>query len=133
MIDSLVLLAGLLHFALLPVSFSVPLVLDWKRELAPLSAFNRRIVWVHGAFIVLVIVGFGALTLVERASMSPGLAAFIGLFWLARLGVQLFYYKPSEWPPGPLSVAGRLATSALFAFWSALYLSLAASAALRAP
>lgn len=126
MIDLLFILAGALHFALLPVSFAVPVVLDWKRELARLSPFNRRIVWVHGAFIVLTIVGFGALTLAQRASMGAGLAAFIGVFWLARLCIQLFYFDPGEWPKGWISVVGRHATSALFAFWAMLYLSVPA-------
>lgn len=128
MTDTLLILAGLLHFALLPVSFAVPFVLDWRRQFATLSPFNRRIVWVHGAFIVLVIIGFGTLTLVERAAMSPGLAAFIGLFWLARLLTQLFYFEAREWPGGWWAVLGRHATTALFAFWAALYLGVATSA-----
>ncbi len=124
--------AGALHFALLPVSLSVPIVLDWKSQLAALTPFNRRIVWVHGAFIVLTIVGFGILTIMGRHAMVAGdttarsLAAFIGVFWLARLLVQLFYYDPTDWPKGTWAVVGRHATTLLFAGWSALYLWVAA-------
>jgi hypothetical protein len=127
-LDVILLLAGVLHFALLPVSFSVPVVLDWKHQLAALSPFNRRIVWVHGAFIVLTIIGFGILTLVGRHAMAAGestaraLAVFIGLFWLARLLVQLFYYDPADWPKGTWAVVGRHATSLLFAGWATVYL-----------
>lgn len=121
-------LAGLLHFALIPVSLSVPKVLRWNEELAKLSPFTRRIVWVHGAFVAGTVIAFGVLTLVGRKAMAageglgPALAAFMGLFWLARLLVQLFYYKPGDWPKGTWVVLGRYALTMLFTFWAAVYL-----------
>src|SRR5206468_229667 len=65
-IELLLLLAGLLHFTLLPVSIAVPIVLDWKHHLLALAPFSRRIVWVHGAFIVFTVIGFGVLTIAGR-------------------------------------------------------------------
>jgi hypothetical protein len=124
----LILIAGLLHFALLPVSAAVPRVLNLRRELGGLSPLARKMVWVHGAFIFGTILAFGVLTLAGRHEMTAGtglgppLAATIGLFWLARLMVQLFYYHPREWPRGAWIALGRHGLTALFAFWSIVYL-----------
>src|SRR5688572_26345001 len=90
--------AGVLHFAILTASALVPLVLDWRKHLSPLPRFLRELVWVYGAFIVLTIIGFGALTLLcsgQLASGSPlarAVCALIAVFWAARLGVQLFLF-----------------------------------------
>ena len=90
--------AGLLHFGLLVASFSTPHALDWRRNLADLHPFLRRLFWVYGAFIVLVIIGFGAITLVHAGELASGtalarfLCGFIAVFWLARLCVQLFVF-----------------------------------------
>jgi hypothetical protein len=60
---SLLLVGGLLHFVILIASALTPRVLDWRANLAALHPFLRRLFWVYGSFIVLVIVSFGALTL----------------------------------------------------------------------
>jgi hypothetical protein len=91
-------LAGLLHFAILIASSLAPRALDWRRNLAPLHPFLRRMFWVYGAFIVLTIVAFGTLTLAHAGAMAAGepvarsLCAFIAVFWLARLAVQFFVF-----------------------------------------
>jgi hypothetical protein len=91
-------LAGLLHFAILVASALVPKVLDWKTALAPLPPFLRTLFWVYGVFIVLTIVAFGTLTLLHANAMARGesvarsVAAVIALFWGARLAVQLFIF-----------------------------------------
>jgi hypothetical protein len=91
-------LAGVLHFGILVASALTPHALEWRKSLAPLHPFLRRMFWVYGAFIVLVIVNFGLLTLAQTDAMVAGLpiaralCGFIALFWLARLGVQLFVF-----------------------------------------
>jgi hypothetical protein len=97
-LENLLLLAGLGHFAILSASALVPKVLDWKAALKPLPPFLRTLFWVYGIFIVLTIIGLGALTLFNAAAMAAGdpvarsLAAFIAVFWGARLLVQLFVF-----------------------------------------
>ena len=96
--ENLLLLGGVLHFVILIASFSVPIVLNWKEELKSLSPFVKNLFWVYGTFIVIMIIGFGTLTLLHINEMSAGesvarsLAAFIALFWLARLVVQFFIF-----------------------------------------
>ncbi|MEO6845924.1 MAG: hypothetical protein ABI443_01305 [Chthoniobacterales bacterium] len=97
-LELLLLIAGALHFAILIASALVPHVLDWRRNLAGLHPFLRRLFWVYGVFIVLMIVGFGTLTLLNAGAMAEGqpvarsLCGFIAIFWLARLGVQIFVF-----------------------------------------
>jgi hypothetical protein len=95
---SLVILGGVLHFVILIASALTPRVLDWRANLATLHPFLRRLFWVYGSFIVLVIISFGALSLVradELASDAPlarSVCAIIAIFWLARLAVQFFVF-----------------------------------------
>ena len=92
------LVGGLLHFVVLIASALTPRVLDWRANLAALHPFLRRLFWVYGCFIVLVIVSFGVLTLFHAeelasgGSLSRSVCAMIALFWLARLGVQFFVF-----------------------------------------
>ncbi len=86
--------AGAGQLGILAASALVPRVLDWRTALAPLHPFLRRLFWVYGVFIVLTITGLGVLTLLHAPAMAAGepvarsLAAFAGIFWLARLVVQ---------------------------------------------
>lgn len=97
-LENLLRLAGLGHFAILTASALVPKVLDWKNVLKPLPPFLRTLFWVYGIFIVLTIIGLGTLTLINARAMAAGdpvartLAAFIAVFWGARLFVQLFVF-----------------------------------------
>lgn len=89
---------GLLHFVVLIASALTPRVLDWRANLAALHPFLRRLFWVYGGFIVLVIISFGVLTLLHTDELASGAAlprsvcAAIAIFWLARLGVQFFVF-----------------------------------------
>lgn len=89
---------GLLHFVVLIASALTPRVLDWQANLAMLHPFLRRLFWVYGCFIVLVIISFGVLTLFHADELASGgalaraICAMIALFWLARLGVQFFVF-----------------------------------------
>ena len=91
-------IGGVLHFVILIASGLTPRLLDWRTNLATLHPFLRRLFWVYGSFIVLVIVSFGTLTVLradELASSIPlarAVCAIIALFWLARLLVQFFVF-----------------------------------------
>jgi hypothetical protein len=95
---SLLLIGGLLHFVILIASALTPRVLDWRKNLAALDSFLRRLFWVYGCFIVLVIISFGVLTIVQTNELASGaplaraVCAMIAIFWLARLIVQFFVF-----------------------------------------
>ena len=97
-LEFLILTGGVLHFLILIASVQVPRLLDWKGHFAKLPEHLRVLFWVYGAFIVLTIVGFGALSLLfsgEIAAGSPlarGFAGFVAVFWVARLVVQFWIF-----------------------------------------
>ncbi len=123
--------AGILHFSLLLASLSVPRVLGWKRELEKVEPFTRQIILVHGLFIVLVIIGFGLITLIGTDGLLAGsmlgaaVAGFIGLFWLGRLVIQLGYYTPRRWLTTTFRKVGYQALTLLFLYFAATYLTVA--------
>jgi hypothetical protein len=126
-------LAGAGHFALLAVSAQVPARLGWHTDLPKLTDFNRRFVWVAGGSIVFTYLGFGVLTLLLHGEMVRGdrsavaLAAFIGLYWLARLVVDATAFRGAPWPQGWLYRLAHVGLVALFAYFAVVYLGLAAS------
>ena len=70
-------LAGAGHFVILIASFQVPHRLQWKKDLASLMPFNRKLLWVQSGFTVLTIIAFGTLTLAlhsETVSCRPRIA-----------------------------------------------------------
>jgi hypothetical protein len=99
----LILIGGVLHFGILIASGCTPRVLDWRNELAKLDRLSRQVVWVHGAFIVLVIAGFGALSVALPAELAGGTllargaCGLIALFWIARVGVQFFVFDAKKY------------------------------------
>jgi hypothetical protein len=111
-------------------SFQVPRRLRWKEDLAKLTPFNRKLMWVHGGFAVLTIIAFGTLTLLLHNEMLDGnraalaLAAFIGVYWTARIVVDFTYYEHKDWPAGRSFVFGHIMLTLLFAFLAATYLGL---------
>lgn len=97
-LSSLIFGSGILHFGTLLASAAVPQVLDWKGELRKLDRLSRQLIWVHGLFIVLTIIGFGMLTLFFSADLAEGtplaraVCGFIAFFWSARLFIQFFVF-----------------------------------------
>lgn len=97
-LSQLILLSGVLHIGTLLASATVPRVLAWQSELASLSKLSRQLIWVHGLFIVLTIIGCGVLTLgysnelAVDAPLPRAVCGLIALFWGARLLVQMFVF-----------------------------------------
>lgn len=123
-------LVGAAHFVVLIASFQVPHQLRWKQDLQQLMPFNRKLLWVQGAFTVLTIIAFGTLTLAlhtelmrgDRAAL--GFACFVGIYWAARILVDAFYFSHGDWPKGTKFVVGHLLLTSLFFVLAASYLGL---------
>jgi len=122
--------AGAGHFIILFASFQVPYRLGWKKDLAQLMPFNRKLLWVQGGFTVLTIIAFGTLTLALHREMlrgdrpALGLVCFIGIYWSARIGVDAIYFSHTDWPKGRMFVIGHTLLTLLFTFLAASYLGL---------
>jgi hypothetical protein len=97
-LPTLIFISGILHFGTLLASATVPQVLDWKGELRKLDGLSRQLIWVHGLFIVLTIIGFGMLTSFFSTDLAAGtplaraVCGFIAFFWSARLFIQFFVF-----------------------------------------
>lgn len=95
-------IAGVLQLGILIASALVPKVLRWRSELSSLDPLARHLIWVHGAYVVLMIVSLGLLCLFEAPALADGtllarsVTGFIAVFWGGRLAIQfcLFDAKP---------------------------------------
>ena len=126
-LEQCIFLGGLLHFSILTASALVPRVLKWKTALSSLDTMPRRIFWVYGAFIVLMIVGFGTLSVLfaaDLASGSPlarGVCGFIAIFWGMRLLVQFFVFDATPYLKSWFLKVGYHALTIAFTLLTALY------------
>ena len=69
-LTTLIFIGGICHFGILIASALTPQVMNWKTELAKLPRLLRQLIWVHGIFIVLVIIGFILLERTNHAQSS---------------------------------------------------------------
>ena len=126
-LERLVFIGGLLHFGILLASALVPKVLDWNASLRKLDGLSRQLVWVHGAFIVLVIVGFGAISALFAAELSTGtplaraICGFIAVFWATRLLVQFFVFDVTPYMKSGWLKVGYHALTLVFAYHTIVY------------
>jgi len=114
-------LAGIGHFCILFASFQVPGRLGWKKDLAQLTPFNRKLMWVYAGTTLMTIIAFGVLTLLLHKEFLSGdraaiaLASFIAIFWTLRITIDFVYFEHSDWPQGVQFVVGHFFLTALFA------------------
>ena len=97
-LSRLLLAAGVLHLGITTAGLTMTLVLDWRRNLAALDALTRDIIWTHGGFVLMTIVGFGAVSLAFPHALASGdplaraVCGFIAAFWLVRLFIGFFLF-----------------------------------------
>jgi hypothetical protein len=120
-------IAGWLHFCILIASASTPKALDWKKNLAALHPFLRRLFWVYGTFIVLVIISFGTITLrhggeiIAGTPLARSFCLFIAIFWLARLFVQFFVFDARPFLTNWFYRIGYHGLTLVFIYFTAVY------------
>ena len=120
-------IAGVAHFGILIASALVPKVLDWRGELRKLPALFAQLVWVHGGFIVLTIIGLGAISVVNAAELASGtllartVCGFIALFWGTRLAVQFFYFDATPYLTSLPLRLGYHGLTVVFTFLTLVY------------
>ena len=79
----------------------------WEKELVSLSVLTRRIFWVHGFFIALILAMLGVCSLfytdalLEPTPLSRVLLVGIVAFWLCRLAIQFLVYDSAIWRGRP--------------------------------
>ena len=91
-------IAGAVQLAIGLANLPLASRLQYRKNLAGASEIVRQVFYVHAAYIVLVVLGFAALSLLFPEELVSGrplgrfLSAFLAIFWLLRVPIQLFYY-----------------------------------------
>ncbi len=121
-------LAGIAHFGILIASANAPKALNWKETLKPLPKLMRQMFWVYGWFIVLMIVGFGIITLVHTETLATAgtpmarwMAGLIAVFWFVRLMVQFFVFDAKPFLTNWFYKVGYHGLTVVFIFLTAVY------------
>lgn len=120
-------LAAAVQLLILIASASTPRVLDWRKNLAVLHPFLRKLFWVYGVFVVMVIIAFAALTfrhadaMAAREPVARSLCLFIAIFWGARLLVQFAIFDARSFLTNWFYKTGFHALTIIFAFLTFVY------------
>jgi len=120
-------LAAAVQLLILTASALTPRVLDWRKNLAALHPFLRKLFWVYGVFIVMVIIAFAILTfrhadaMAAREPVARSLCLFITIFWGARLFVQFAIFDPRPFLTNWIYRVGYHALTFTFAFLVLVY------------
>ncbi|MBI3832321.1 MAG: hypothetical protein HY291_22550 [Planctomycetes bacterium] len=126
-LERMIFLGGLLHLGPLSAGLLLPNVIGMRRQLEPVGGFLRRLVWVHGGFLVLTLLAFGAVSLAlpgvlaSGAPLSRAVCGFIALFWFTRLCVQAFVFEAKGVAKTRLLKAGYYGLTFVFAYFAVIY------------
>ncbi len=121
-------LAGLAHFGILAASALTPRVLRWNEVLGPLPEMLRRLFWVYGIFIVLMIIGLGTFTCIHADDIARGdavarsVAIFAAVFWGLRLAVQAFVFDARSYLTNAWLKAGYHGLTVTFIYFVAVFI-----------
>jgi hypothetical protein len=127
----LLILAGLGQLALAMGSAAIPIVLRWREDTARLRPLTRQVFWTYAGYIWATNVAFGLLSaiaprlLVDGSALARIIAAYITLYWGARVVIQFTYFDRTDAPPGRLTQLGEAALVGLFVYLTAVYGALA--------
>ena len=89
--------AGVLLWVIAAANLFVPAKLDYAQNLARLSPIVRQVFVIHSLFVVLVVIGSGALCLflaprlIAADPLSVAVSSFLSLFWSLRFILQVRY------------------------------------------
>ena len=126
-IEALLIVAGVLHLAITSAGLVMTLVLDWRKNLSPLCALTRHIIWTHGAFVLLTIVAFGVVSLTFPGALSSGeplaraVCGFIAAFWAFRLFIGFFLFDATPHLTRLSLKLGYHGLTVVFTFFVACY------------
>jgi hypothetical protein len=97
-VTQLIWVAGIVQLMIASVNFFLPRRLRYAENLANVSTIVRQIFIVHSVYIVLVLTGLASLCiffareLAGPSELGRCLSGFLAVFWMLRVGIQLFYY-----------------------------------------
>lgn len=123
----LILVCGLGHIALSIGSLTIPKALQWNIHLKNLQPLLRQMFWTYAAYILVINLSFGVLSLIaadeliNKSMLAKSITLFISIYWLARIGIQFFYFDKTDAPKGIMFTVGEFALITLFALFTIVY------------
>lgn len=118
---------GILLIALALIHIIFPKYFKWKTEFCSLSLINRQMVYVHSFFIALVVFLMGLLCLtsahdIVNTTLGKRISLGLGIFWLARLFIQLFGYSTMLWKGKTLETSIHIVFSFFWAYLTLVFI-----------
>jgi hypothetical protein len=120
-------LAGLAQIVLATGSVAIPKVLGWNPELAKVQTLVKQMVWVHGAYILVInlclglVSLFAAHELLNCSQLAVLLTGFIAVYWISRVLTQFFYFDRQAFPKGFFNQLAEVVLVTLFIALSVVY------------
>ncbi len=126
-LENLVFICGIGHFGLCLGSLSIPRAMGWSRYLATLDPLMRQLFWTYAAYILVINLSFGLVStiapkeLLNGSFLAKAITLFIAIYWLARIGIQFFYFDRSHAPKGLVYRVGEIMLLFLFFAFAIIY------------
>ena len=126
-------LAGWGQLLLAAASLAIPSALAWREQLGALPPLTRQVFWTYAAYIWGTNVAMGLVSalapywLLDGSPLARAVCAYIGLYWGARLGIQLGLFGRHA-PPGVFFRLAELGMLLLFAALTAVFAAVALGA-----
>jgi hypothetical protein len=126
-IRQIIRLAGLGQVVLALGSLAVPGVLKWRLELAKVQPLIKQMFWVYAAYIFVINLCFGLLSMFDGNDLENGSAlatlvsGFIALYWISRVLIQFFYFDRTNSPTDVWQRAAEVLLVIAFLFFSSVY------------
>jgi hypothetical protein len=127
LISQLLYVCGIGHIVLSMASLSIPRALQWRHHLLPLQPLLRQMFWTYAGYILVINFSFGVVSLIATHELLNGsmlarsITLFIAAYWLARIGIQFFYFDRAGAPSGLLYTLAEIALVGLFVAFTLVY------------
>jgi hypothetical protein len=101
--------------------------LRWREDTARLQPLTREVFWTYAVYIWVTNVCFAVLSLaapgwlLDGTPLARAVAAYIAVYWGARLVLQVFVLDRTSAPPGLIYEVAHWVLVLLFASWTATY------------
>jgi hypothetical protein len=105
----------------------MPRVVEMRSHVARLPEFLRELFWTYYLFIGGCVAGFGSVTffmaeeLASGGAMARAVAAFLAVFWIARLAVAALVFKMEMYLTSMIFRIGYAAVNAVFVYFIIVY------------
>jgi hypothetical protein len=126
LLPRLIFFAGLGQLGVLAAAALVPFRLNWRDELRVLPPLHRQMYWVYGAYVLMSIMAFSALSIFNArelaggSGLARGVCAYGTVFWGIRLALQTVFDVSEHLTAWWLKAGYRMLTL-LFAGFTIIY------------